>query len=84
MNTLAKADIFFFITSLAVVAIAMVCIVVLVYLARIMKNIKDISDAAHREARGIADDIHAFREDVVKEGTQAIIKTMKRMHHKEK
>lgn len=82
MNTLAKADVFFFITSIAVVIITIACIVVLVYLALVMRNIKRISDAAHREARGIADDIAAFREDVKKEGAQAIIKTIKRMRKK--
>ncbi len=43
MDTLLKADIFFFITSVAVVVLTILVIVALVYFIKILRNVEDIS-----------------------------------------
>lgn len=43
MNTLIHADIFFFITSVALVILTILIIIALIYLIQILKNFKDIS-----------------------------------------
>lgn len=44
MDTLLKADIFFFITSVAVVVLTILVIIALIYFIKILKNVKDISE----------------------------------------
>ena len=44
MDTLIKADVFFFITSIFVIVLTVVLVVASVYIIRALKNFADISD----------------------------------------
>jgi len=70
MDTLMKADIFFFITAIAVVLVTIVFIVVLVYVAKILKDIKYITKKAKSEADLIAEDLSELRHNVKEKGAK--------------
>ncbi|MBI2637536.1 MAG: hypothetical protein HYW88_01420 [Candidatus Sungbacteria bacterium] len=75
MNELLHADIFFFITGIAVVFIAVVLFIALVYVIRILNDvksvssdIKQVSEKAKEEADRVLDDVATFRGNIKKEG----------------
>ena len=68
MNSLIHADIFFFVTTIAVVVVAAVFTVALVYFIMVLKNIRDVSEVIKDETHLIRDDIHAARENIKQEG----------------
>jgi len=70
METLFKADIFFFITSIAIVVIGMFLIVFFIYIIRILRDVKTIVHRAKRESELIAEDIAEFRTTLRQEGTK--------------
>jgi len=67
MQTLIHADIFFFVTTIAVVIVAVVLAVVLVYIAIILADIRELSRTIKKEGAEIIDDVHAFRDEVKEE-----------------
>lgn len=54
MDELLKADIFFFITSVAVVVVAILMTVALVYVIRILRDVSDAVAIVKKEAESIA------------------------------
>jgi hypothetical protein len=68
MDTLIHADIFFFITAIAVVVLSLTLLVALVYLTAILRDVKHITERARTEADLIAADIGELRRDQRKEG----------------
>ena len=64
MNEFLKMDIFFFVTTLAVVAVAVLGAVILWRLARILKNIEHLSEQAALESDSIRADLAEMRGDV--------------------
>lgn len=68
MNSLIKADIFFFVSTIALVVISIGIAIALVYLIRILRNVKDVSEKVKEEGTEIVNDVRAFRSDVKKEG----------------
>jgi uncharacterized protein YoxC len=50
MNTLIHADVFFFITSIAVVIISIILIIALIYVVKIFRDIKKLTEIAKKEA----------------------------------
>lgn len=50
-STLAKSDIFFFITAIAVVVLTVAIIVVLVYVGRIARSLSNIAKNAEEESQ---------------------------------
>ena len=68
MDTLIHADIFFFITTIAVVVITLLFIVVLIYLIKLLKQIKDIAEQVREETILFREDIHGLRDNVKREG----------------
>lgn len=70
MDSLAKSDIFFFITSIAVVVIAITFTVFLVYMIKVLRDVKDISARVRRQAELISEDIDRIRSETKKEGWQ--------------
>ena len=68
METLFKADIFFFITSIAIVVLGSFLIVLFIYIIGILRDVKDISHRAKRESELIAEDIAEFRTTVRQQG----------------
>ena len=70
METIMKSEIFFFITSIAVVIITILLGVLATYLIRILRNVDDISAKAKDEAGLIKEDIAELRENVKTEGAK--------------
>ncbi|KKU52688.1 MAG: hypothetical protein A3H69_02400 [Candidatus Sungbacteria bacterium RIFCSPLOWO2_02_FULL_47_9] len=75
MNELLHADIFFFVTAIAVVAVATILTVVLVYIIRILndiksisKDVKHVSENATVEADRVIQDLGTLREHIREEG----------------
>jgi hypothetical protein len=68
METLIHADIFFFISTIALVLISIGIIIALVYLIRILRNVSDVSDKVKEESTEILSDIKELRTDIKKEG----------------
>lgn len=74
METLVKSDVFFFITSIAVVLFTIIGLVAAFYLIKISRNISEITERAKEQAGKISDDIDDLRVNIKKEGVQALKK----------
>lgn len=70
MNTLIKADVFFFITAIAVVILTVLITVLCAYLISIFKDIKYISQKAKTEAELISEDLSQLRQNVRDDGAK--------------
>jgi membrane protein implicated in regulation of membrane protease activity len=69
MNTLIKADFFFFITTISIVLLTIVAIVVAFYVIRILRNVKELSEKVKIEGGEIIDDVSVARKNIKKEGS---------------
>jgi MFS superfamily sulfate permease-like transporter len=63
-----KSEIFFFITSIAVVILTILIGIVAAYLIRILRNVDDISAKAKEEAALIKEDVADLRQNIRDEG----------------
>ena len=68
MSTLIHADVFFFVTTFAVIAVAIALTVALIYLAKALSDIKEITGQLKEETRLFRSDIADLRAGVRKEG----------------
>ena len=68
MDTLIHADIFFFVTTIAVVVVGVALTVVLIYLAKILHDVKKITGHVHDETVLFREDIADLRNDIKREG----------------
>lgn len=68
MDILIHADVFFFITSIAVIVVTAVLVVLLVYLVRIVRDVKYISRKAKTETDLLAEDVGDLRKGLRTEG----------------
>ena len=68
MDTLVHADIFFFVTTIAVVIVALALTIALVYLAKVLSDVKEITKQIKEEAVLFREDIGGLRSDIKKEG----------------
>lgn len=68
MDTLIHADIFFFVTTIAVVVVAAVLTVALIYLAKVLSDIRKITQQVHEETVLFREDLHDLRGQVRHEG----------------
>ena len=68
MEDFMKADIFFFITSLAVILITIGALVALFYLIEILRSVRDVSKRVDEGSKLFAEDLSAFRESVKARG----------------
>jgi len=66
-----QADIFFFITTVAVIGIAAVFIVALIYAVRILRDIQYISRRLKEESDLVIEDVNDLRAFLKKEGKKA-------------
>jgi len=64
MDSVLKSDIFFFITSVVVLAIGIGAVIAFFYLINILRDVKDVSKTVKKETREIADDISIMRTSV--------------------
>ncbi len=63
-----RQDIFFFVTTIAVVVVGLLLAILTAYLISIFKDIKRITAEARRQTDLLAEDIQAIREDVKARG----------------
>ena len=68
MDTLIKADIFFLVTTIAVIVIGIGISVGVVYMIRILRDMKYISNKIKDESDHIAEDLELLRMRVREEG----------------
>ncbi len=64
MENFIKADVFFFITAIAVVLVTLVLILVLLYLVKVLKNVFYVSREIRRETDLIVKDIDSLRKNI--------------------
>ena len=64
MDTFMKADVFFFVTTLAVVLVSTVLIIALVYLIKVLRDVKDLIRDVKEEAESIMDDFEDFKQNI--------------------
>lgn len=68
MNDFLKMDIFFVVTTLAVLVTSILLVLVLIRALRILKNVEDISMLVEEEGQKLREDIAHVRESVMEEG----------------
>jgi len=70
METLIHADIFFFVSTIALVLIAIALIVVLIYIIKILRTVSAVSDRVKEESSEIIDDLKTLRTSIKQEGVR--------------
>ncbi|GMQ95101.1 MAG: hypothetical protein BMS9Abin13_211 [Patescibacteria group bacterium] len=70
MNDIIQMDIFFFITSIAIIVLTIFFVTALVYVIRILKNVRDISNVVKKESDFLSQDFAELRANVRKEGAK--------------
>lgn len=71
MENIIQADIFFFISSVAVIVFTICAIIVMIYVTRILRDMKHISKMMSQESNKIIGDIGSLREAIEVEGAKA-------------
>jgi hypothetical protein len=71
MDTLIHADIFFFVTTIAVIIITIALTVLIVYLVKVFRNLRKITDEVTEETILLRKDISDLRSEVRERGSQA-------------
>ncbi len=66
MEGFLKADIFFFVTTIAVIFVSIVLVVALVYLVKILRDFLYVSHKVKTESDEIIKDVEAFRGEIKK------------------
>ncbi len=70
MTEFAKMDVFFYVTTIAVVILTIALVIASVYLIKILKDIKYIVRKARVETELLASDIGELRDSVKEEGAK--------------
>lgn len=70
MSEIAKADIFFVVTTIAVVVVSVVLIVALVYLIKILRDFKQVSGKVKEESERISKDLADLHSAVREQGAR--------------
>ena len=70
MDTLIHADIFFFVTTIVVVAVGIILGIALVYLIRILGDVKKVSKKVKEGAEVLSDDLSDLRNNLKEDGGQ--------------
>jgi len=64
MENILHSDVFFFVTTIAVVVVAIFFIIALIYVIRILKNIKDLSDIVKNDVKFLSGDLSGMRKKI--------------------
>ncbi|MDQ5911950.1 MAG: hypothetical protein QG568_163 [Patescibacteria group bacterium] len=70
MDTLIQADIFFFITSIAVIVLTLLLVVLVAYGVKIARTISSIANTIKEESENVIEDIADLRGKVKEEGVK--------------
>ena len=65
-----KADVFFFVTTIAIVCVSAVFIIIMFYVVKILKEVLEISKKAKGEADNIVADVRDLRSAIREEGSK--------------
>lgn len=68
MDLVLQTNIFFYITSAAVVVVTVLVCIVLYYLVRILRDVRDMTDRMRRGSEALASDLESLRVSVKEEG----------------
>ena len=68
MDSLIHADIFFFVTTIAVVLVTIVFTIALFYLIAVLRRVRDVAQEIKDEAVLVREDIHDARKRIEREG----------------
>jgi uncharacterized protein YoxC len=81
METLIHADIFFFVSTIALILISLGVIIAIIYVIKILHNIFHVSEKVKEGSDEILSDIHTLRADVKSQGfrIQYVIGFIKRL-----
>lgn len=72
MNDILHANIFFFITSVAVVALAIALLIVLYYVIAILREVRAITASVRKASDNLEQDVERFRQEVKKGGARLV------------
>ena len=72
MDTLVQADIFFFITSIAIALVTIAILIALFFFIQILRDVRYTSKRVREETDRIISDVDDLREFVKKEGKRVI------------
>ena len=70
MDSIVKSEIFFFITSIAVIVLSIGAAVVLVYAIRVLRDVDHVAKLVRDESDLIAKDVSELREKAEEEGVK--------------
>lgn len=70
MDQIAKSEIFFIVTTVAVVVVTIFVAIISYYLIKIFKNVKHITTRARTETDLIAEDIGDLRQNLRRDGAK--------------
>lgn len=70
MSEFLKMDIFFFVTTVAVVIVGALVGVALYYVIRILRNVEHVSERVAEESDNIRSDLQELRSNLRKEGAK--------------
>ena len=68
MTEVMKSDVFFFVTTLAVIVVSVALVIALIYLISILRDARKLSSRARLEGEAILDDLGNAREGVKQGG----------------
>ncbi|MEN9647365.1 MAG: hypothetical protein RLY57_169 [Candidatus Parcubacteria bacterium] len=74
MESVLKADIFFFVTTIAVVLLTIGGIIIIIYILRIVKNMKDVTDRLRDQTVKVTEDLDELRKSGLKGMLAYIVK----------
>lgn len=77
MESVAKADIFFIVTTIAVVLVTILVLAILIYIYRIVRDVRSVSEKIAKGGDMIASDILAVRESV-KRGIARVLASIRK------
>ena len=84
METLIKADIFFFLTSIAVLVVIVVCVFAGFYLMQTLRNVRDISEKLKNVATLAEGDFDRIHEQFSRTWLGGVLFGKKKQARKEK
>lgn len=72
MNSFVQADIFFFITTVAIVVVTIAIVIALLVFIQILRDVRHVSKRAREESDRVLSDMEDLRRFLKKEGKRAI------------
>jgi hypothetical protein len=70
METLIHADIFFYITTIAVIIVTVFIAIILFYAVKVARKVDSIATTVEQESKNVVGDIDAIRSKVREEGAK--------------